>query len=49
MIQGRTKGRDDIQHSILIVSASEQFDAVVKKSLKNFITIDRVSSVATAF
>ncbi len=48
MIQGRTKGRDDIQHSILIVSASEQFDAVVKKSLKNFITIDRVSSVATA-
>ena len=48
MIQGRTKGRDDIQHSILIVSASEQFDAVVKKSLKNFITIDRVCSVATA-
>ncbi|MBE6015229.1 MAG: ANTAR domain-containing protein [Lachnospiraceae bacterium] len=32
--------KEDIQHSILIVSASEQFDAIVKKSLKDFITVD---------
>ena len=30
----------DIQHSILIVSASEQFDSIVKSSLKNFMTVE---------
>ena len=34
--------KDDIQHSVLIVSSSEQFDAIVKKSLRpgNFMSID---------
>ena len=38
----------DVQHSILIVSASEQFVALVKKSLKNCITIDSRKSGALA-
>ncbi len=32
--------KEDIYHSVLIVSASEQFDLLVKKSLSGFITID---------
>lgn len=39
---------DDTQHSILIVSASGQFDALVRKSLKNAITIDSRKSAALA-
>ena len=38
----------DVQHSVLIVSASEQFVALVKKSLKNCITIDSGKSGALA-
>lgn len=38
----------DIQHSILIVSASEQFCAIVKKSLVGFLTIDVKKSAALA-
>ncbi|MCR4692087.1 MAG: ANTAR domain-containing protein [Lachnospiraceae bacterium] len=34
----------DYQHSILIVSSSEQFHVIVKRSLKNFITIDSKKS-----
>lgn len=40
--------REDIQHSILIASASEQFNAIVKRSLKHFITIDIRKSAALA-
>ncbi len=40
--------KDDIYHSILIVSASEQFVLAVKKSLAGFITIDVKKSVALA-
>lgn len=40
--------KDDMQHSILIVSASGQFDAIVRKSLKNVMTIDSRKSAATA-
>ena len=37
----------DISHSILIVSSSEQFEVLVKKSLAGFLTIDvRKNSVA---
>lgn len=39
---------DDIQHSVLIVSASGQFDAIVRKSLKNAMTIDSRKSAAMA-
>lgn len=39
---------EDIQHSILIVSVSEQFDAIVKRSLKNVMTVDSRKSAATA-
>lgn len=39
---------EDIQHSILIVSASEQFDAIVKKTVKHFLTIDVKRSCALA-
>ena len=39
---------DDIYHSVLIVSASEQFDRLVKQSLKNCITIDSKKSVSLA-
>ncbi len=35
-------------HSILIVSASEQFDAIVKRSLKGFTTINFVKSGSLA-
>ena len=38
----------DSYHSILIVSSSEQFDAVVKKSLQGFVTIDVRRSAALA-
>ena len=38
----------DAYHSILIVSSSEQFDAVVKKSLQGFVTIDVRRSAALA-
>ena len=40
--------REDIQHSILIVSANEAFDVAVKRSLKGFLTIDVCRSVSTA-
>lgn len=39
---------DDMQHSILIVSASAQFDTIARKSLKNAITIDSRKSAALA-
>ncbi len=41
-------GHDNINHSILIVSASEQFDAIVKRSLTGFTTINVVKSGALA-
>ena len=41
-------GKDDIYHSILIVSASEQFNMIVKKSLAGFLTIDIRKSAALA-
>ncbi|MBE5855368.1 MAG: ANTAR domain-containing protein [Lachnospiraceae bacterium] len=37
---------EDIQHSVLIVSASEQFDAIVKKTVKHYLTIDVKRSCA---
>ncbi len=40
--------RDDFYHSILIVSASEQFDLLVKKSLAGFTTIDIRKSASMA-
>lgn len=39
---------DDIQYSILIVSASAQFNELVKRSLNNFITIDIKKSASSA-
>ncbi|MCR5624053.1 MAG: ANTAR domain-containing protein [Lachnospiraceae bacterium] len=39
---------DDIYHSILIVSASEQFNSIVKRSLKGSIMVDERKSAATA-
>lgn len=39
---------EDTQHSVLIVSASEQFDAIVRKSLKTAMTIDSRKSAAVA-
>lgn len=41
-------GRTDMRHSILIVSASEQFDAAVRKTLKGFMMVDSRKSVALA-
>lgn len=41
-------GHDISCHSILIVSASGQFDAIVKRSLKGFTTIDVVKSGSLA-
>jgi len=38
----------DIQHSILIVSSSDRFALLVKKSLKNYITIDIAKSSSFA-
>ncbi len=38
----------DIQHSILIVSASEKFHAIVKRSLRNAVTVETRGSGATA-
>jgi response regulator NasT len=42
--------KDDIQHSILIVSTSDQFDTVVKRSLPegNFMTVDYLRSASSA-
>ena len=40
--------RDDIYHSILIVSASEQFNTIVKKSLSGFLTVEVRKSAALA-
>ena len=40
--------KDDFYHSILIVSASEQFDQIVKKSLAGFTTIDIRKSTSLA-
>ena len=37
-----------IQHSILIVSSSEHFQGLVKRSLKDFITIDSAGSGSAA-
>ncbi|MCR5476017.1 MAG: response regulator [Lachnospiraceae bacterium] len=39
---------EDIRHSILIVSASDQFVAVVKRSLRDFLTIEIRKSGTTA-
>ena len=41
-------GIRDKQHSILIVSTSEQFDRIVKRSLVGYITIDTRKSAAMA-
>ena len=38
----------EIMHSILIVSPSEQFQAIVKRSLKDFLTIDIKKSASSA-
>ncbi len=38
----------DIQHSILIVSPSDRFALLVKRSLKNYITIDTAKSSSLA-
>ena len=38
----------DIQHSILIVSSSDRFALLVKRSLKNYITIDTAKSSSLA-
>ncbi len=40
--------KDDIYHSILIVSDSEQFNVAVKKTLAGFLTIDIRKSIALA-
>ncbi len=40
--------KDDIYHSILIVSASEQFNLIVKKSLSGFITTEIRKSAVLA-
>ena len=40
--------KEDIYHSILIVSASEKFTQVVKETLKGFVTVDTAKSSATA-
>ncbi len=40
--------KEAIRHSILIVSASEQFPALVKRSLTDYITLDTRKSVALA-
>lgn len=40
--------KEDSRHSILIVSASEQFDLAVKRSLAGFITIDTRKTVSLA-
>ncbi|MCR5774766.1 MAG: ANTAR domain-containing protein [Lachnospiraceae bacterium] len=40
--------KEDIYHSILIVSSSGQFDALVRKSLAGFMTIDIRKSAAMA-
>ena len=42
------QSREELPHSILLVSASEQFDAIVKRSLKGFITLDTKKSGASA-
>ena len=39
---------EDMHHSVLIVSASPQFDAVVKLSLTGIITIDSVKNASAA-
>ncbi len=41
-------GKQDIYHSILIVSSSEKFNSRIKKSLRGFITIDVKKSAALA-
>ncbi len=41
-------GKEGISRSILIVSSSEQFDHMVKKSLSGFVTIDIRRSMAIA-
>ncbi|MBO5623791.1 MAG: hypothetical protein J5959_19425, partial [Butyrivibrio sp.] len=42
--------KDDFQHSLLVVSGSEQFDPVVKRSLPegDFMTIDFLRSASSA-
>ena len=40
--------KEAFQHSILIVSTSEQFDTIVKKSLTGYLTIDTAKSGAAA-
>ncbi|MCR5735000.1 MAG: ANTAR domain-containing protein [Lachnospiraceae bacterium] len=40
--------KDDIYHSVLIVSASEKFDQIVKRSLAGYITVDTKKSAALA-
>jgi response regulator NasT len=40
--------REDTRHSILCVSASEKFDAIVRKSLTGFLMVDSRKSAATA-
>lgn len=41
-------GNTDMYHSVLIVSASEQFVQLIKKSLKGFVTTDVRISIASA-
>ena len=41
-------GFNDIQHSVLIVSASEQFDAIVRRSLSDYLMTDFRKSASAA-
>ena len=40
--------KEDIQHSVLIVSAAESFDALVRRSLKGFLMVDTRRNGASA-
>ena len=40
--------KEDTVHSVLIISASEQFDAFVRRSLRGFIMVDSRKSAAAA-
>ena len=39
-------GKEDIQHSVLIVSAAEPFDTLVRRSLRGFLMVDSRKSAA---
>ena len=41
--------QEDIRHSILIVSGSEQFEATVRRALKGFLMVDTRKSAAMPY